>query len=77
MTSLPRLLIAITTILLLNTNLFASTDETEAWIEHIDSYVNSNPDSAIILCNEALATPRADDKSIRTALLTILSLIHI
>lgn len=71
MTSLPRLLIAITTIFLLTTNLLASTDETEAWIEHIDSYVNSNPDSALILCDEALASPRADDKSIRTALLTI------
>lgn len=41
------------------------------WIDEIDSYVNSNPDSAIILCNDAIREHYPLDGSEKVALLTI------
>ncbi|MDE5989463.1 MAG: tetratricopeptide repeat protein [Duncaniella sp.] len=45
----------ILTLLLASIPLHASTPIDENAIQRIDSYVNTDPDSAIILCNEALA----------------------
>ncbi len=43
----------------------------EETIQHIDSYVNVNPDSAVILCNNALAQMPAKASSHKSYLLAI------
>lgn len=43
----------------------------EEWIDRIDSYVNSDPDSAVILCDGALRGGRGITQSERVSLLTI------
>ncbi|MDE5666432.1 MAG: tetratricopeptide repeat protein [Duncaniella sp.] len=71
----PRLLSQVTFMLLLfmslSTTASAQTQDIEERIEYINSYVNTNPDSALILCEEALAGKLGKDNKARTALLTI------
>lgn len=51
--------------------LFAAVTVSEKAIERIDSYVNNDPDSAIILCNEALGTLPDRITAEKVSLLTI------
>lgn len=71
----PRLLSQVTLMLLLfmslSTTASAQTQDIEERIEYINSYVNTNPDSALILCEKALAGKLGKDNEARTALLTI------
>ena len=59
------------TLLLTVAPLHVAAQIDEETIRHIDSYINVNPDSAVILCNEALARIPARPSSQKACLLNI------
>ena len=68
----PRLLSQVTFMLLLFMSLSptvtAQPQDIEERIEYINSYVNTNPDSALILCEEALAGKLGKDNKHQVAI---------